>query len=161
MIGKFTLNKPLDKETYDFLVKLAATRRMKRKNLDSKYGIDGEFYVDGEDNGAMQDDATIVNYNAPPSTQPGLWLQWEPSRDRKYIKWDRNEKFYNYIEWLEYLLRKVLIPRGYYLTGVVKFRGEDKSDRGTIEVNIENETDIFGAMIQDEPLVKQYYDNQI
>ena len=48
--------------------------------------------------------------------------------------WDGNEKFYSYIEWLEYLIDKVLAPRGYVVNGEVTWGGEDRRDTGKITV---------------------------
>ena len=160
--GKFLLNKKLDKDIYNLLVGLATTRRMKR-NVGSEYGIEGEFYFeDDEHDTYFQNPSTnIIDDNKPPSSQPSLWLQWIPTKDGKSIRWDGNEKFYKYVEWLEYLLRRILLPRGYYLSGVVKFQGEDDDDRGTIEVNIQSEEDVMKCMLSDEPIVKKYYSNQV
>lgn len=132
--GVFKLNKPLDDETYSFLKKLSETRRMKRV-LPSKYGVDGEFYVDGKGlMGSEEKDPSIVNYNMPPSTQPSLWCQWTPTEDRLGIHWDGNEKFYDYVPWIIYIIDKILAPRGYSLTGDVVWVGEDRDDMGKIEI---------------------------
>ena len=130
--GKFNLNKPLDDVTFNFLKKLSETRRMSRR-VDAKYGVEGEFYVDGDGDGFR--DATVININQQPKTQPGLWCQWVPTEDRLHIEWNGAEKFYNYIEWMEYLISKVLAPRGYVVNGDVKWRGEDFDDTGVIEVH--------------------------
>jgi len=129
--GEFKLNKKLDAETHTFLNKLAETRRMKR-NVDAKYGIEGEFYVDGEGFAGQDRDNTVMDGNSPPMTQPSLWLQWRPTDDGTAIEWDGGEKFYSYVEWIEYLIEKVLAPRGYTLTGAVQWRGENFDDLGTI-----------------------------
>ena len=133
--GDFSVDKPLDDATYALLKGLASTRRMKRKGLDpAVYGVDGEFYYkEGSDMGQEHDD-NIVDYNTPPSTQPGLWLQWTPLDDRITIEWDGGEKFYNYVEWLEYIVDKILAPRGYKLSGEVYWDGEDSEDKGKITV---------------------------
>jgi len=131
--GVFKLNKKLKKEDHEFLFKLANTRRMAR-SVDAKYGIEGEFFVDGKGCCGQDEDSTIIDYNRPPKTQPGLWCQWVPSSDGKGIQWDGNEKFYNYTEWLEYLIKNVLAPRGYKLSGSVNFFGEDRTDIGNITV---------------------------
>ena len=131
--GKFKLNKPLDEETYTFLVKLSETRRVKRM-VAAKYGVEGEFYVDGTGHMGQDVDATVTDSNHPPSTQPSLWCQWTPSKDKKSIIWDEGEKFYNYIEWIEYIIQKVLAPKGYTLNGKMKWKGEDWDDIGTIEI---------------------------
>jgi hypothetical protein len=142
--GKFELNKTLDSETHDFLTKLAETRRMKR-NADVlqgdpvKYGFDswgteGEFFVDGGGFAGQDRDKSIIDYNMPPRTQPGLWCQWVPTEDGMAIVWDGNEKFYNYTQWLEYIIAKVLAPRGYVLNGMVEWQGEDSEDFGQLKV---------------------------
>lgn len=132
--GCFTLNKPLDDETYNFLVKLNETRRMKR-NLPEKYGVDGEFYVEGGGEFGQDKEENVVDSNVPPSTQPGLWCQWVPSEDRLTIGWDEGEKFYDYIEWIKYIIEKILTPRGYVLSGAIKWEGEENSDMGIIEIH--------------------------
>lgn len=131
--GKFKFNKTLDKETYTFLKKLSETRRMKRK-VGPEYGVEGEFFVDGKGYAGQDHDNTIIDHNTPPKTQPGLWLQWEPTKDKKYLTWNGAEKFYNYVEWLKYLLDKILIPKGYGLEGCVEFQGEDEGDHGYIVI---------------------------
>lgn len=132
--GQFKLNKKLDNKTYEFLTKLATTRRMKRRGLPSEYGTDGEFYVNGSGDFGQAEESNIVDYNTPPRTQPSLWCQWIPTEDRKGITWDGGEKFYEYVAWLQYIMNSVLIPRGYKLSGTVEFQGEDRDDRGLIVV---------------------------
>jgi hypothetical protein len=143
--GKFDLDKPLDDQTFEFLTKLATTRRMKRrisllpKNGFEKYGFDswgieGEFYVDGGGLAGQDHDKSVVDYNFQPETQPGLWCQWMPTEDRCSIVWDGVEKFYEYEVWLKYIIDKVLSPRGYVLSGLVNWQGEEPSDFGQIKV---------------------------
>ena len=43
--GKFSLNKPLADNLFDYLCRFNRTRRMAR-NLGPEYGIQGEFYCD-------------------------------------------------------------------------------------------------------------------
>jgi hypothetical protein len=129
--NKFILNKVLDNATFIFLRDLNDTRRMRRRGLDAKFGIDGEFYTGNDEIGVNQKEN---DHNTPPRTQPGLWCKWTPTDDRMHIEWDGTEKFYDYVKWLEYLISKVLSPRGYVLNGKVKYQGEERSDRGTIEV---------------------------
>lgn len=123
-LGQFDLNKELDVKTYTFLTKLNDTRRMKR-DVGPEYGTDGEFYVEDNNEG-------VVDHNRPPSTQPGLWCQWVPTEDGLSLIWDGGEKFYNYVNWLKYIIEKVLVPKGYVLNGEVEFQGEDMSNRGLI-----------------------------
>lgn len=130
--GRFKLNRKLKKKDQDFLTKFVETRRMAR-NVGPEFGVEGEFYVDGKGFAGQDSDETILDYNRPPRTQPGLWCQWVPSEDGQFIQWDGSEKFYNYVEWLKYLIDKILAPRGYKLNGVVGWQGEDRGDIGKIE----------------------------
>lgn len=139
--GKFKLNKELDEDTYNFLIKLAETRRMKRDvsvlksmGYEGDYGVEGEFFVDGAGDFGQDYDESIIDFNRPPKTQPGLWCQWIPTEDRTHIEWDGGEKFYNYREWLKYIIDNILKPNGYLLSGKVTYQGEGYGDFGSIMV---------------------------
>ncbi len=132
-IGRFSLDKKLEDTLLIFLKKFSETRRMKR-NVDAKYGVEGEFYVDGTGDSGQGREDNIVEYNNPPRTQPGLWCQWIPSDDGMFIEWDGDEKFYDYIAWLKYIISNFLAPKGYILNGEVKWEGEESSDMGIIVV---------------------------
>lgn len=141
--GRFKLNKPLDADTCVYLKRFSETRRMKfdPKVVGKEYGIDGEFYVGHHTDftdcfmGQVDRDFPgLVEYNSHPVTQPALWCQWIPSPDGEYIEWDGCEKFYGYVDWLKYIIKNFLAPKGYELNGEVKFQGEDYDDRGVIVV---------------------------
>jgi len=144
--GSFEVDKPLDNITYQLLLGLATTRRMKRAGLDNKYGVEGEFYVK-EDN-ENPDEGKLVDYNNPPKTQPSLYCQWEIQEDRQTIKWDGDEKFYSYIEWLSYIINKILKPKGYVLNGDVNYQGQGFGDIGYIHIKNNVVRDIEGRMKQ-------------
>jgi len=131
--GILKFNKQLTTDDKTFLEKLASTRRMGR-NVDEKYGVEGEFYVDDSGLDGQGEESNIIGYNTPPETQPGLWLQWIPTEDGWGLEWDGGEKFYAYVEWLEYLIEKILEPKGYILNGEVEWYGEDRDDAGKIVV---------------------------
>jgi len=109
--GHFELNKALDLETSDFLVKFSETR----------HENDGLLIVRG---------------------WPAIWCQWVPTEDGKGIVWDGGEKFYNYVEWIKYLIADVLAPKGYVLNGDVDWRGEEWEDIGTISIKDNNVEEI-------------------
>ena len=98
------------------------------------YGVEGEFYVNAEGYMGQDADYTVINSSDPPSTQPGLWCQWKINEAGQLV-WDEGEKFYDYVEWLKYLIANVFIPNGYTLSGSVIWSGEDAPDVGTIEVD--------------------------
>ena len=147
--GTLKLNKKLSEEDHKFLTKLAETRRMARK-VDAKYGVEGEFYVDGEGMFGQDQEDNVIDHNRPPSTQPSLWLQWVPTEDGMGIEWDGGEKFYNYVEWLEYLIEKILEPRGYIMNGEVYWYGEDREDIGIIKVKDNQVSTYLGQLKYEE-----------
>lgn len=136
--GQLRFDREVSEDDKKFLDKLASTRRMGR-NVGPEYGVEGEFYVDGGLND--YNDPTVIDHNREPKTQPGLWLQWVVTEDRRGLEWDGGEKFYSYVEWLEYLINRVfpfLSERSgepvYVLNGEVEWFGEDSGDTGVIVV---------------------------
>lgn len=154
--GKFDIDRPLAPEHKSYLEAFAYTRRMKRDPAKTEQrpdpvrlaaglpvGHDGGYFVGaigdygqeypvGSPWGGTADD--LLDYNLEPGGQPSLWCQWVPTEDGTAIEWNGTEKFYSYIEWLEYLIEHFLGPWGYSLNGEVKWKGEDRGDRGTITV---------------------------
>jgi hypothetical protein len=96
-------------------------------------GAEAAFFVGGGFHGRDHDDS-VRDYNRPPQGQPGLWCRWEPDEDGTAIAWNGAEKFYYYIEWLEYLIEHFLGPWGYLLNGEVHWQGQDEDDTGKILV---------------------------
>lgn len=150
--GKFAVTPTLKPEHAAYLRKFSETRRMRRYSnatanrpdpireaVDLPVGHEGCFFV-GEEGMAGQGlgmgdrPPDVMNYNSPPTNQPGLWCQWTPNAQGDAIVWDGGEKFYDYTEWLVYLIRTFLQPWGYSLTGAVGWAGEEADDRGTIYV---------------------------
>jgi len=144
--GAFTLNRPLTPEHRAYLLKFADTRRMQRvakltavladpvrEAVGLPVGDEGGFYV-GPDGGEVGQNRTgdIADYNKPPAGQPGLWCQWVPNELGTVIEHDGGEKFYYYVEWLEYLVEHFLKPWGYSISGEVTWSGEESTDHGKI-----------------------------
>lgn len=125
------------------------------------YGVDGEYFVGGGGFAGQDRDDSIIDYNTPPGQissnsdvnrydddryeknykriingecQPSLWLQWEITNENT-LEWDGGEKFYSYVEWLEYLIKHFFEPWGVKLNGEIEWCGEDVSDKGLIKVN--------------------------
>lgn len=61
------------------------------------------------------------------------YLQWVPSETLDALVWDEGEKFYDYEQWLQWILRW-LADRGVRASGQFDWRGEDGSDIGRITV---------------------------
>lgn len=183
--GELTMSKPLSNDQFEYINKLAETRRVKRnvkvlmkmyggkdgypgrtpdKNTPEEiYGIEGEFFVGGTGYGGQDNDASVIDSNQPPGQkpyavgfkgvkkhpnkgkkQPSLWCQWivEGEGDGMTLLWDGGEKFYNYIEWLEYLIDRFFNPWGVILNGEIEWVGEDSGDRGKIVVK-DNVVEVF------------------
>lgn len=148
--GSFQVTPALSQDHIDYLNKFSDSRRMKRdtaKILDRKTvwsqetlrtEVEGEFYVDAGGICGQTRSSDIVDYNTPPTTQPGLWCQWVPTEDGEGIEWNGCEKFYAYVEWLEYIIKNFLAPSGYKLNGSVDWRGEEWDDIGTIIITDNN-----------------------
>lgn len=64
---------------------------------------------------------------------PGIWCQWIVNENGK-LEWNGGEKFYNYVEWLQYLVDNIFIPSGYVISGRVRYIGERFDDVGVIYV---------------------------
>jgi len=155
--GEFKIDRPVNDETYTLLEGLNKTRRMKRdvaklgkrvykkaratksdiEQWTKEFGDEGEFWVgDLKNIGDIGQAKTldIIDYNKPPKSQPSLWCQWMIETDKQIIRWDGGEKFYHYTEWIEYIIEKILNPRGYFVNGAVTWQGEDNEDAGQIEI---------------------------
>jgi len=68
------------------------------------------------------------------SPEYGYYCQWIPTEDGRGLCWDDREKFYNYVEWLQYLIVNFFIPTGYTISGEVTYQGEDTGDCGVIKI---------------------------
>lgn len=124
------------------------------------YGNEGEYFVGGGGYGGQDRDESVLDYNRPPGQidynwenfaeghqennrrikeglcQPGLWLGWrlQKNDDEVILVWDGGEKFYYYIEWLQYLITNFFDKWGVKLDGEIEWVGEDREDRGRIRV---------------------------
>lgn len=135
--GRVEVSPPLNADEINFLTKFARTRRMARTK--------GPYFVDGTGDYGQSRDKDVLDYNRPPEGQPGLWCQWVPTPDGKFIQWDGGEKFYNSAEWMGYLIDHFLKPgaqaagqlkflKPHTLNGEIEAQGEDLSDRWKLVV---------------------------
>jgi hypothetical protein len=143
--GEFTLDRPLKPEHQKYLLLFSETRRMCRDPMKAlmlpdpvrisagvPLGIEAEYFTGGEGFAGQVKDNSVVNNNQPPRTQPGLWCQWIPNEEGTAISWDGAEKFYYFIEWIQYIVENFLNTWDYVLNGEVSWVGEDYEDKGII-----------------------------
>lgn len=136
--GYVEVRPALDADEIAYLKKFAETRRMNRTK--------GPYYVQGTGSFGQDRESDIRDYNSPPEGQPGLWCQWEPSEDGTRIQWNGAEKFYNSVEWMQYLIdhflradalaktqtvngKRFFTFQDHVLNGVIEAQGEDEEDR--------------------------------
>ncbi|MFC1707771.1 hypothetical protein ACFL59_13315 [Planctomycetota bacterium] len=105
-----------------------------REAVELPLGVEAEFFVAGKGFAGQDPDPSVVDPNSPPRTQPGLWCQWVPNPEGTALVWDGIEKFYDYVEWLKYLIASMLKPWGYTIDGHVLWHGERWNDTGVIHV---------------------------
>jgi hypothetical protein len=145
--GEFKLDKKLTPEHAAYLRKFNDTRRMQRdaektakrpdpvrEAVGLPVGIEGGYFVGAGDHAGQEHSEDVLEYNSPPSGQPGLWCQWTVGEDEQSIVWDEGEKFYSYIGWLKYIIEHFLKPWGYLVNGATGWQGEDADDFGKIIV---------------------------
>lgn len=145
--GHFSLDRKLEPQHAAYLRAFNGTRRMRRDaSLAEKFsdpvrvaaglpvGVDGGYYVGSTKDHGQRHDSSILDYSGPPAGQPELWCKWEPTPDDTGIQWDGVEKFYDYVERLEYLIVHFLEPWGYRISGEVTWDGEEHGDFGTIRI---------------------------
>lgn len=125
------------------------------------YGKEGEYFVHNDGNCGQNEDDSILDYNQAPGQmpydanmpfntrynesqrriksgecQPGLWCQWVVNGDDpQTLTWDGGEKFYNYVEWLRYLIKHFFERWNVKLNGEIRWQGEEPEDMGLIVVN--------------------------
>jgi hypothetical protein len=64
---------------------------------------------------------------------PGIWCDWEVT-DGSVLKHAGNEKFYNYTDWLKYLIDNYFNKYNVKLNGKLFWQGESIGDVGIISV---------------------------
>jgi hypothetical protein len=153
--GWVKVEPPLSEKEVQYLKKFNKTRRMRRTN--------GPYYVGGSGFMGQGKDYDVIDYNNPPTGQPGLWCQWVPTDDGTAIKWDGREKFYDPVEWMEYLINHFIgstpiapletnelhFFRSHVLNGEIEAQGEDSDDRWKLVVKNNVVTVQSGRFIYD------------
>lgn len=142
--GSLVLDHPLLDSQALYLLDFGRTRRVKRDvaklqtipdpgraAVDLPLGEEGGYFINEHH---AQVEATILDHNRPPVGQPALYCQWVPTANGYGIAWDGRERFYRYVEWLQYLLNHFLGHWGQCLSGTVRWQGETPSDCGQIVV---------------------------
>lgn len=129
--GEVEVHPPLNAKEIEYLQKFANSRRMDRKN--------GPYFVEGSGFHGQGSDSDIHDYNRPPEGQPGLWCKWEPTEDGTKIQWNGAEKFYDPVEWMQYLIdhfigenpvaqKELPFFNRHVVHGIIEAQGEERGD---------------------------------
>lgn len=132
--GKIKIDKPLDDRTYEIIKGLAETRRMRwdTEKLEADgiatredIGFAGEYFFGIEGLNRKQqaefENKYVIDNSRPPCGQPSLWGVWTVTDDKMSLVWNRYEKSYCGHEWLQYIVKKILVPRGYKPSGIINW----------------------------------------
>tara|TARA_Y100000310_G_scaffold250626_1_gene256909 strand:+ start:3967 stop:4482 length:516 start_codon:yes stop_codon:yes gene_type:complete len=151
--GEFEIKPPLTPEQTAYIQQFNQTRRVQRmssktakrkdeirKAVDLPVGTEGGYFVGEEGSYGQNSGQDVVNGNRPPKGQPGLWCQWT-SHDGETLCWDEGVEFYDYSEWLDYLILHFFRLWGRTLNGEVAWDGEESGDLGRLVVT-DNELDV-------------------
>lgn len=99
--------------------------------------FDGMFRFKGPLPDRLRDELTYLQTaRHDDRVMPGLYCQWALQYENLQpvgLAWDGGEKFYDYVEWLEYII-ELLDDEDVLLEGIVRWRGEDFDDIGFISV---------------------------
>jgi hypothetical protein len=141
LLGRFGFSRQLTEAEYEYLNAFARSARVARDESRASalpdplrfavglpIGPQGGHYVGGASIENWTSDGSVVNANAPPRDQPNLRCQWIPTQDRNGIEWDRGPAFYEWVEWLEYLVAHFFVPWGIKVNGTVKMVGENEEE---------------------------------
>lgn len=162
--GEFKLDRPLTVAHKAYLDQFNQTRRMERDAdktalrgdprrlaVGLPVGEEGAYFVGESGMMGQNTGHDVLDHNGPPKGQPGLWCKWVPNQDGTAIEWSEAEKFYDYTEWIAYLIEHFLEPWGYKVNGKVTWDGEDSDDKGTIHVKDNMVQAIRAEIVHPEP----------
>lgn len=85
---------------------------------------------------------------------PGNYCQWVAREDGSEIAWDEGEKFYNYVEWMEYVIDNFIKPSGCVGNGVIQWEGKEQGDVGQIKIVDNVVTSVKGSIAYDDDMTR-------
>ena len=77
------------------------------------------------------DESEYKNYS---KVYPSSYNQWVLNTDADAIVWNGAEKFYEYVEWLQWLIDNFFCIKALFISGTVLWQGEEVGDVGEITV---------------------------
>ena len=168
--GGFYFNKEVDEKLKEYIDKYSYTRHMSYDTslIKEKIPFWRAFTLNGDlgKNGALIADKQrllddfhgefVKDYNDN-GVCPGLWSHWVIEDNQ--LVWDEGEKFYNYIEWLEFYITHFFEPYDLVLNGVAYFYGEERGDCGYIIIDENHISSYYAEDIEFEELLENFKHN--
>lgn len=156
--GELTPNKPFKKEFVNYINAFSKKRHEPRDVeiikhsdpdwakhcLDGNLGPYGMYYVGGFD------EEIIDRSAAKGYTCPGYRCDWHINEKTGVVEWNGAEKFYEYTDWLIFLIENFFEPAGYILNGEFIWIGEDSEDRGKISVVNNKVSEFLGEIVYED-----------
>jgi hypothetical protein len=115
-IGHIDITPRLNNEEIAYLTAFSQSRRCRRPG--------GPYVVPGNPMAETSKELDGDSYNSPAEGQPGLWCDWVPCWDGCCLAHNGNEKFYDPVPWMRYLISHFLKP------GARASRSPDRRFRG-------------------------------
>ncbi len=119
------------------------------KDCQRRYGKQGQYYLGPDETSELPPDNEYHYGNHDFDGQPAFGRQgWDYYPKDHTIRWDGNEKFYCYPEWITLLVREVLAPRGYIVNGSVEYENRaNQYDSNHFDEKTRNErNDVWGTI---------------
>ena len=158
--GELTPNKPFDKDFVKYINAFSSKRHEPRdvelikkadplwyKNcLFGNIGPYGMYYI------GPYEDWPLPAGESPDFNMPGYWCQWIIDESSNTVRWDGNKKFYNYVDWLDFIIKHFFELGGYKLNGEIFWHGENFDDAGKISV-VDNVVRVYtGTILYEDEL---------
>ena len=107
-------------------------------------GTPGKRYVSSYRDGVSDEPDMLPGF---PGRKPRAWCQWVlvANQDDAYtgIEWDGNEKFYDYINWLQFLVAAIRnVEPDAEFEGFIEWDGEEHGDIGALRVNADGQVEV-------------------
>lgn len=147
LIGKLSVSPPLSPAQVAYLQEFSHSYRHKfapqwqswpnplREAVGLPVGIDGAYISSAMGTGADFLDNCFQVDTDPPDNQPSFQCCWTTNAQGSTVHWNKLQRTFAPVEWLNYLIAHFFEPWGVALNGVVQCHGEEEDDRSLIVVN--------------------------
>lgn len=122
--------------------------------------FDGSFALNKPlDNKTREVIASLSDEKCKLYNIPGDLCIWFYDEKTNSITADGGKCCY-YIEWIYFIVKNILEPKGYVLKGCVEYKGDEDEDRGLVKIK-RNEIRLFKAVIKYEEYTDEFKKRRI